>query len=361
MAASKGPRQFASEPRLRWISVWSRAVVVPAWRRAVATWAGCAIVAAVLFGPTAMRPSDLTGLALHDPGAGVVLGVTWLLVFVPTARMIVQPAAGYLYSLPGDPRAARLVGALALIGLQLPWLVLWILGEELLGAAIVLATTVIVVGLASWRPPRRRPTFPAWRRAGAALRAIHLRALRRRAGDALMRGAGIAVLAGLAAGLLVRNNQLEGETAGVLGASILAIVLVPAQVGVALVALGTHRETAWLAAASGISRVTRITALVYAITAVHLAATAIGIVVAMVVAGGNPWLPVLALGTAFGTALVEVRTMLVHEASPTVAARVVIGAMVAAATAILYLNVLDAGGALAMVATGAAALLMVKP
>jgi hypothetical protein len=101
---------------LRWLGVWTRVVVVPAWRRALAAWLGLAIVAAVVFGPTAMHPSDLTGLALHDPGVGLALGVTWLLVFVPTARVIVRAApAAYLGSLPGDPRAARLVAAGALV------------------------------------------------------------------------------------------------------------------------------------------------------------------------------------------------------------------------------------------------------
>ena len=354
-----GARQPADGPT--WLTVWSRAVVVPAWRRAVATWVGCAIAAAVVFGPTSLRPSDLTGLALHDMGAGIVLGATWLLVFAPTARTIVRPADGYLRGLPGDPGAARLVGALALIGLQLPWLALWIAGEGLLGAAIALAMTVIIAVLARWRPPVRRPTFPAWRRPGAALWAIHLRALRRRAGDAMMRGAGIAALAGLAAGLLVRNNQLTGAPAGVLGASVIAVALVPGQVGAALVAVVTHRETAWLAAASGVSRAARIAALVYTVAAIHLAATAIAVAVAMVVAGANPWLPVLALGTALGTALGEVRAMLVHEASPTVAARVVIGAIVTAAIAVVCLAVLDASGAIAVLVIGGSALLLVKP
>jgi hypothetical protein len=308
-----------------------------------------------------MHPSDLTGLALHDPGAGVVLGVTWLLVFVPAARMIVRPGARYLDSLPGNRRAAWLIAAVALIVLQLPWLVLWVLGEGLVGVGVVLATTVVVVALARWQPPARRPRFPAWRRSGAALRAIHLRALRRRAGDALTRGAGLAVLAGLAAGLLVRNNQLVGADAGVLGASVIAVVLVPAQVGAALVTLATHRETTWLALSSGISRATRVAALVYVVAVVHLVAAGIAIAVAMAVAGANPWLPPIALGTALGTALGEARAMLANEASPTVATRVVVGAIVVAAAAVLCLGVLGASGALALIALGASALLLVKP
>jgi hypothetical protein len=352
------------EPRheLRWIEVWTRAVVVPAWRRALAAWIGCAIVAAVIFGPTAMHPADLTGLALDDPGVGLVLGATWLLIFVPTARMIVRAVpAAYLYSLPGDPRAARVVAGAALVGLQLPWVVLWLLGEGVRGLAVVGATTVAIVALARWRPPSVHARVPAWRTGGQALRGIHLRALRRRAGDALVRGAGLAVLAGAAAGLLIRNNALVGEPAGVLGASIIAVVLVPAQLGAALVTLGAHRETAWMAQAFGLARSTRVAALVAAITLVHVAAAALAVGAAMIIAGPNAWLPVLALAIAVGTALGEARAMLAHEASAAIAARVVTGAIVVAAIAVVCLGTLGAAGALAMLAIGAASLLTVKP
>lgn len=360
MASPSAAGQPGTRHERRWLEVWTRAVVVPAWRRAVAAWIGCAIVAAVLFGPTAMHPSDLTGLAFHDPGVGFVLGATWLLVFAPTARVLVRAApAQYLYSLPGDPRGARLVAALALIGLQLPWLVLWTVGEGLLGLAIVLAMTAVIVGLARWRPPAFRARPPAWRHGGEALRGIHLRALGRRAGDALVRGAGLAVLAGAAGGLLVRNNQLEGEPAGVLGASIIAIVLVPAQIGAALVTLGAYRETSWIAAAFGIAPRTRITALVTAIAIVHLAAAAIAVAAAMVISGPNPWLALLAAAVALATSLAEARTMVASEASPAAAARIVVAAMVMTAIAVVCLAMLDAAGALAILAIGAFSLLMV--
>src|ERR1041384_7506588 len=88
MASSARDRQPAVAD-LRWITVWFRAVSVPASRRADAATLGCALVGAVIFGPTAMRPSDLTGLALRDPAVGAVLAATRLLVFAPTARVIV--------------------------------------------------------------------------------------------------------------------------------------------------------------------------------------------------------------------------------------------------------------------------------
>src|SRR5262245_49894310 len=88
-----GLLRLRGRPRLFWTAVWASAVVVPAWRRATATWLGCAIVAGVVFGPTGMRPSVLTGLVLQSAGAAAVVGVTWLLMFVPTARLIMQPPA----------------------------------------------------------------------------------------------------------------------------------------------------------------------------------------------------------------------------------------------------------------------------
>lgn len=347
---------------IHWLGVWNRAVAVPAGRRAMAVWIGCAVAGGVVFGPQAMRASDLTELALHEPGVGFVLAMTWLLVFLPTARMIVRAApAAYLYSLPVDRRGAWLVAGAALIGLQLPWLVLWTLGDGLRGVAIVLANTAVIVALARWRPRAAHARFPAWRSPGQALRSIHLRALRRRAGDALLRGAGLSVLAGAAAGLLVRNNQLTGERAGVLGASILAITLIPAQIGAALVTVGAHRETTWIADTIGIARHIRIAALVHAVATVHLAAAAIAVLAATIIAGVNPWLAILAIAVALGTALGEARAMIAGEASPTVAVRVVVGAIVVAAIAVICLSVLDAAGAIAILAIGAFALLTVAP
>jgi hypothetical protein len=358
MAPSAGARQPAGPTNrpMRWITAWTRAVVVPASRRADAATLGAVLIAAVAFGPTAMRPHDLTGLALANPAVGGVLAATWLLVFVPTARMIVRPPVGYLYSLPGDPRAARAVALAALFLLQLPWLVLWIAGEGARGALVVIATTALAAAIALVPPPRLRATTPVWQHPLTALAAIHLRALARRAGDALVRGAGLALLAGGAAGLLVRNNQLTGAPAGTLAAAVIAIAVVPAQIGSALVTLGAHRETAWLAAATGISRAARIAALATALATVHLATAALAAAAALAVAGLTPWLPALALATAVGTALGQARVLLAAEASPTAPTRIVIGAIGVAAVAVLCLATLGALGAVALIAIAAAAL-----
>ncbi|MDQ3297300.1 MAG: hypothetical protein M3619_12000, partial [Myxococcota bacterium] len=108
---------------LTWLAVWSRAVIVPASRRAGPSWLGCALVAGLVFGGNGMHPRDLTGLALHHPGVGGVLALTWILIFVPAARVLVRAdLATYLRSLPAPRLAPSLLAAAALLALQLPWL-----------------------------------------------------------------------------------------------------------------------------------------------------------------------------------------------------------------------------------------------
>src|SRR5450432_372362 len=94
---------MASSLRSSWLGVWTRAVIIPAARKASPVWIGCLMVGLVIFGPTGMEPRDLTQIALDVPVVGAILAVTWLLVFLPTAQVLVrQDAAIYLRSLPGD-------------------------------------------------------------------------------------------------------------------------------------------------------------------------------------------------------------------------------------------------------------------
>lgn len=349
-----------------WLSVWSRAVIGPASRRAAGLWVGASILAAVIFGPTGMQPADLTGLALHVPAVAAVLGVTWLLVFLPIARVIVRAdAATYLRSLPGTPGTAALLGGLAILGLQLPWLALWTIGDGARGAALVGGWTIVIVVLARWRPIFAASPPPVWSGDGSAMRGVHVRALRRRAGDALLRGTGLALLAGGTAGLFVRNNGVVGADAAVLGTCVIAVVLVPAQVGVLLVLLDSHRQSTWLAAALGISRATRIASLAFAIVLVHLAATALAVIAAGLVIGWDPptlgLLALTALVASIGSALGETRALLGAEQLDSVAARTVSGAVVVAAVVVLCLGTLGVAGLLAILATGALALTTVKP
>ncbi len=349
------------EGQVSWLKVWIQAVIGPASRRAAAVWVGAAIVAAVIFGPTGMQAADLTGLALHAPAVGGVLAVIWLLVYLPIARVIVRAdGAAYLRTLPGSERAALLIGALALLGLQLPWLALWTIGEGARGLALVGAWTLVIVALARWQPLPGKLRTPQWASAGPALRGVHLRALRRRAADALLRGAGLSVLAGAGAGLFVRNNGVTGDAAAVLGASVIAIVLVPAQVGVLLVLVESHRASAWLATSLGISRATRVASLAFAIAIVHVAATLLAVIAAGLVIGPDLVTLALLAGTslvvALGSALGETRALLGAEHSISVASRTVSGAVLVGSVAVLCLGTLGLAGLLAILASGALAL-----
>jgi hypothetical protein len=349
---------------VRWLDVWTRAVIVPASRRASAIWVGTAIVAAVVFGPTGLQASDLTGLALHNPGVAALLAFTWILIFAPTARMLVRAdGATYLRSLPGPRVAPFLIGTAALVGLQAPWVALWVIGEGLRGLGIVVMITLVIVLLGRWRPPRARGKWPGWKQSGAALRAIHLRAMRRRAGDALVRGIGLSLLAGATAGLFVKNNHLVDAGAAVMGASVIAIVIVPAEVGVLLVILGAYRETTWLAATLGISHAKRVLAVVYAIAVVQLAATAIALGGAYLVAAPDKstlaWLATTSVAVAIGSSLGCARVLLGKPDSPTVPSRVVAGSITIAAFAILCFGLFGVFGLAAFLATTLLAILTV--
>lgn len=344
-----------------WLGVWTRAVIGPAYRRAGAVWVGCAIVAAIIFGPTAMHPRDLTRITLGEPGALAVLGGAWLLIFAPIARGLLHAdAARFLRSLPAPRVTPLLVQAAALVGLQLPWLLLWVVGDGARGLVVVAASTIVVCVVAWWRPSRRVHSAPRWRSALGALRGVYLGALARRAGDALVRGAGLALVAGLAGGLFVRNNQLVDEPAARIAASVIALVLVPAQVGVLGVLLDAHRRSTWLARSLGITHGTRVLALVLVIAVTHLAAAALAIAGAALVLGSAAsgsatlssivWIAGTCLACALGSASGTARVILGAVRSPSAAVRMAVGSLAVGVATIASLTLFGAAlGALAFV------------
>lgn len=370
-ASYGGARNRVPRARLRydlrvspWLRVWMRAVIVPAGRRASGVWVGAAIGGGIVFGPTGMHPHDLTTLALHVPLVGAVLALTWLLLYVPTARMLVREEGGlYLRSLPAPRWQPEVVASLALVALQLPWLALWLAGDGLRGLAVVVALTIAIALVALWRPRPRRAGWPRWRTDRAALRGVYLRALRRRATDALVRGVGLAVLAGLVAGLVVRNNGLVEERGAVLGAGAIAIVLVPGWAGALLPLVEAHRASAWLATSLGISTLARTAVLATAVALVYVAGAAIAVTASAVFVGAATvaWLAGSALVTALGCSLVATRALVRAERDDKGAAsRVVVGAIVASALAVIGLGWLGLPGAPLMLVIGMCALLTAR-
>ena len=161
------------------------------------------------------------GFWVGSPVVGLGAVAAWVLLFLPAARGIVRAdGARYLRALPIPrwPRAA--IGAAALVGLQLPWLLVWLVGAGALGAAIAALVTGLVAGLAliRGRPPRVGEL--RWRGPRVALFGVYARGLRRRAADTLIRGVGLAGLAGLAGGLFARHNDLGPREASVLAAAV---------------------------------------------------------------------------------------------------------------------------------------------
>lgn len=300
--------------RATWLGVFVRAVVVPAARRAMPAWLGCAVIAGLLFGKNGMQPRDVTLLAQNNLAIGLALAATWTLIYLPAARVLVRAdAAQFLRSLPSPRIAPLVVRAVAFVLFQLPWLVLWLTGAGPRGLAIVVGISGAIALVAAWRP-RLSMRAPRWRGAFAALFAIHVRALVRRAGDALLRGAGLAILAGAAAGLFVRNNALVGSAAAVMAASVLAIVLVPAQVGPLLTLDESHRAAAWLAASLGIAPGLRTAALAAAVALVDVVATLVALVAFTLVADANLHVVGAALAVALGAALGCTRALLADSA-----------------------------------------------
>ncbi len=341
-----------------------RAVIAPASRRATAVWVGAGIGGGIVFGPTGMHPHDLTHMALRAPIVGAVLAVTWLLLFVPTARMLVREEGGmYLRSLPMTRWHAVAIGVLAFVGLQLPWLALWIIGEGARGLAVVVGVSAVIALVALWRPRPRRAGWPRWRSDRAALRGVYVRALKRRATDALVRGVGLAVLAGMVAGLMVRNSGFVGERGAALGAGVIAVMLVPGWVGALLPLVEAHRASAWLASSLGVSAAARVATLAMTVAGVYLLGAVIATAASAAIVGGETvlWIAIAALTTSIGIALTATRALVRAERDDKAAAtRVVTGAIVASAIAVIVLAWLGTIGAPVMVLVGICALLTAR-
>ena len=356
-----------------WLTVWTRAVVAPAYRRAGGLWAGSAIVGGVIFGPTGMQPHDLTGLALHVPGVAAVLAATWLLLYLPIARLLVRAeGATFLRSLPSRPFAAFALMAFALIGLQLPWLVLWLLGEQARGLAIVIGFTLVIALLAAVRLRPRRHRAPRWSSNLFALAGVYRRALTRRASDALLRGAGLAILAGLVGGLMIRNNHATGSSAATLATGAIAVVLVPGWCAALIPLVEAQRASLWLASSLGLSTQRRIIALALVVAGVYLAAMVVAIGAVLATAGMQPLVVPVALTSALGASLVACRSVVHADRFPADAprditsrgpasARVVVGALAGSALAVVALVWLGAIGCVVVLAVGIVALVSARP
>jgi hypothetical protein len=238
-----------------WAGAWARATWVPAGRRATPVWLGVATMAAVLFGPNGMRPHDLTLVMRDAPAVGAVIVAAWLLLIAPVGRSLFRsPGTAFLRSLPA-PRGARwAIAGLGAIVAQLPWTILWGKGEGAVAAVIATAAAAgvtIVVGIVPGPAPRVR--VPRWRRRWWAVAAVLTRGVIRTAGASLVRGIGLALLAGATAGAMVRINALTGDAAVSYAAGIDAVLLSIALAGSIAAVADADLRLDWFARANGLA------------------------------------------------------------------------------------------------------------
>lgn len=233
-----------------WIGAWLGAIGFVAWRRLASVWGALGLTAAVVMGPTALTPKGLV-VVLSSPVAGGLASALWLALVHPTARILLRSeAASFLRSLP-SPRGAALlpVGLVAFV--HLPVVSLWAAGKGVAAAGVLWAlATGLSIALTYLRVPERKRRQVRWASASAGLRAVLLRRLL--ADEAPLRALAFAALAGGGAGLLVRNNQLDGAAASTLGLVALLVLGAPAYASLLLPIAVVHRRLWPLCATTGV-------------------------------------------------------------------------------------------------------------
>ena len=210
---------------------------------------GLFLVGAVVLGGNGVQPVDVTAGAQARPAAMGLLAATWMLLVMP-AVLVLRTAVGlaYLRTLPVGRGVPWLVHGLAIAALQLPWTVLWLVGGGVGIAMVATVAMVILLALAlAVRWPRRPSRVPTWRRPVLARVGVHARALTRTAPGTLLRGAGLALLTGMLAGMVVAANAgtLADAAPVVLAIAIVGLGLALAGV-VGAVAASERAATIWL-------------------------------------------------------------------------------------------------------------------
>ncbi|MCE9577095.1 MAG: hypothetical protein K8W52_28365 [Deltaproteobacteria bacterium] len=256
-----------------WPGIWLRLVGAAAARRAVPVWAGVAIAAGVVFGGTGMQAHDATRIARGEPAAGAAMAAMWLVLTAPIGAAMRTAAPGWLRALPGSRATPWIVIAAIALAVQWPWALLWIAGEgPIVGAIATTAAAIamVVVGGIRW-PMRTRA--PRWRTAVGALAGVHVRAIVRRRGAALVRALAWAMLAGAMAGMIAVSNDLDdGGLAATLVAAALAVPLGLA--GLVAPVVESDLAARWIA---GVGRAQQIAAQAVALAAIG---AALGLIVA---------------------------------------------------------------------------------
>ena len=117
-----------------------------------------------------------------------------------------------------------------------------------------------------------RHRAPRWSSNLIALVGVYRRALTRRASDALLRGAGLAILAGLVGGLMIRNNDATGGRRQRSQRARSPSCSSPVGVAALIPLVEAQRASLWLSSSLGMSTQRRVVALAIVVGGVYVVA-----------------------------------------------------------------------------------------
>ena len=274
---------------------WLGTIGRPVAARALPTWAGVAIAAGVVMGGNGLSPRDLAGVVEAAPRGWAILGGAWLLLTAAAVRAALDaPGAAYLRALPGGPAGERATIVVAAATVHAPWVVVWLIGAGpaigLAAWAAMTAASLVLVGLLARVAPRARP--PRWPGPVRALAGVHARSLVRRRGSALIAGAGMAMLGGALAGVMVGHEAVTATDAAVLAGATSTLALAIALAAATASVADSDRQLDWLASSSGTGASARRGAVALVLGGLGLAAAGVATVAAAAV--GARFVPAMA-------------------------------------------------------------------
>src|SRR5262249_34907691 len=102
---------------------------------------------AIAFGPSGVRPSDITHALSRSPVARGVAIFVWMLVVVPIVRAaLVAPSSFFLRAMPFSIVSFAVIHGSFAFAAQIAWGALWAIGE---GVVHGVASTVVAAALAA--------------------------------------------------------------------------------------------------------------------------------------------------------------------------------------------------------------------
>jgi len=248
-----------------------------------------------------MRASDLVFTMRSAPPFAVALWLAWLILVFPVARLaLIPPASSYLRWLPAPRMVLYLAAGLATFVVELPWLILFAVGENIISGfaagiaalalhaiatvrplnvrhfVVCLGTTIsalvkvpllslllsllmaaIAVKYALDRAPEVHARIPGRPRVSSpifALARVHLTYLFRKESAVLGRLLVLSILAGLVIPLAARGFDVETpDEYGRLLLIVSAVFLSPGLSGIASAVIRSERLMAWITDVLGTS------------------------------------------------------------------------------------------------------------